>query len=135
MNLNKVILAGRVTKDIEVRQTPTGTSVATFGLATNHVYYDKNKQKVENVQFTNVVFWGKQAETIGQYVIKGQVLLVVGRLQTRKWTDKSNSVRYSTEVIGEEFQFGAKPQGAADNAAPSEPELGDGDIDPSDIPF
>ena len=108
MNLNKVIIAGRTTKKPEVRSTPQGQSVSSFSIATSRTWTGKDGKKQEQTEFINIVFWGKQAEVIAQYVEKGQVLLIEGRLQTRKWQDKTGQVRYATEVIGENFQFGER---------------------------
>ena len=99
MDLNKVILVGRVTADPQVRTTPGGQSVVTIGVATNRVWTDKAGAKQEETEFTNVVIWGRQAEIAGQYLTKGAMVLVEGRLQTRSWTDKQGQQRKTTEVM------------------------------------
>lgn len=111
MDLNKVMLVGRVTADPQVRTTPGGQSVATIGVATNRVWTDKNNQKQEETEFHNVVLWGRQAEIAGQYLTKGAMVLIEGRLQTRSWTDKTGGQRKTTEIVAERMQLGPRPQG------------------------
>jgi single-strand DNA-binding protein len=111
MDLNKVMLVGRVTADPQVRTTPGGSAVTTIGVATNRVWTDKNNQKQEETEFHNVVLWGRQAEIAGQYLTKGAMVLIEGRLQTRGWTDKNGGARKTTEVVAERLQLGPRPQG------------------------
>jgi single-strand DNA-binding protein len=111
MDLNRVILVGRVTADPQVRSTPGGQSVTTIGVATNRTWTDKAGAKQEEVEFHNVVIWGRQAEIAGQYLTKGAMVLVEGRLQTRSWTNKQGQQQKSTEVMCERFQLGPRPQG------------------------
>jgi len=113
MDLNKVLLVGRVTADPQVRTTPSGSAVTTIGVATNRVWTDKNNQKQEETEFHNVVLWGRQAEIAGQYLTKGAMVLIEGRLQTRSWTDKTGGQRKTTEVVAERLQLGPRPQGGA----------------------
>ncbi|MGW8184807.1 MAG: single-stranded DNA-binding protein [Candidatus Moraniibacteriota bacterium] len=113
MNINKVTLVGRLTRDPEIRTTNTGSTVASISLATNSFWTDKNGQKQETTEFHNVVLFGKVAEIAGQYLVKGQEAFFEGRLQTRSYTGKDNIERRITEVVATEMQFGAKPQGAA----------------------
>lgn len=108
MNLNKVFLVGRLTKDPEVKTTPTGISVASFGLATNRVWVDQAGQKQEQVEFHDIVVWRKLADIAAQYLKKGQLLLVEGRLQTRNWVGQDGIKRYRTEIIADNFQMGPK---------------------------
>ncbi|MEK7498850.1 MAG: single-stranded DNA-binding protein [Patescibacteria group bacterium] len=110
MNLNKVILIGRLTSDPELRTTPSGQSVTTLSLATNRVWYDQNKQKKEETEFHTVVVWGKQAETTSQYLKKGSLAYVEGRLRTRSWQDTTGNKRRATEIVSENIQFGPRPQ-------------------------
>ncbi len=112
MNVNKVILVGRLTRDPEVRNTPTGQTVATIGMATNNYWTDKSGNKQEKTEFHTVVLWGKVAEIAGQYLSKGQEAFIEGRLQTREYTDKQGVQRRVTEIIGETMQLGSRPQGA-----------------------
>lgn len=112
MNVNKVLLVGRLTRDPEVRTTPSGQTVATISLATGRTWKDKNGQKQEKTEFHNVVLWGRLGEIAGQYLIKGQEAYFEGRLETRKYTDKAGVERYRAEVIAENMQLGSKPRGA-----------------------
>ncbi len=101
MDLNKVMLIGRMTKNPEVRTTPNGKNVATFSVATNHSYKDASGQRQEKGEFHNIVAWGKLAEICGQYLTKGRRVYLEGRLQTRDWTGQDGVKRYSTEIIAE----------------------------------
>ena len=112
MDLNKVILVGRVTADPQVRSTPGGQSVTTIGVATNRVWTDKAGQKQEQTEFHNVVLWGRIAEIAGQYLTKGAMVLIEGRLQTRSWTDKNGQQRKTTEVMAERMQLGPRAANA-----------------------
>ncbi|MFA7345777.1 MAG: single-stranded DNA-binding protein [Terrimicrobiaceae bacterium] len=115
-NVNKVILIGNVTRDPEVKFTPKGTAVTDIGLAINRNYTLDNGEKREDVTFVEVAFWGRQAETIGEYVKKGRSIYVEGRLQLDTWDDKqSGQKRSKLRVVGENFQFlGSRPGGAAE---------------------
>ena len=113
MNVNKVILVGRLTRDPEVRTTPTGQSVATISMATNSFWTDKGGQRQERTEYHNVVLWGRQAEIASQYLTKGQECFIEGRLQTRSYTAKDGSERKVTEVIGETMQLGSRAQGSS----------------------
>src|ERR1035441_3517370 len=105
MNLNKAIILGRVTADPQLRSTSGGQSVAAVGVATNRTWTDKSGQKQEDVEFHNVVFWGRQAESASQFLTKGSLVLVEGRLATRSWTDKNGTERRTTEIICEGMQL------------------------------
>jgi single-strand DNA-binding protein len=111
MDLNKVILVGRVTADPQVRSTPGGQSVTTIGVATNRTWTDKAGQKQEQTEFHNVVLWGRTAEIAGQYLTKGAMVLIEGRMQTRSWTDKQGQQRKTTEVMAERMQLGPRAAG------------------------
>lgn len=113
MNVNKVMLVGRLTRDVEIRNTPSGQSVASIGLATNRFWKDKNGQKQEQTEFHNVVLWGRLAEIAGQYLSKGQEAYIEGRLQTRKYTGKDNVERRTTEIVAENMQLGSRAQGSS----------------------
>lgn len=121
MNVNKVILVGRLTKDPEVRNTPSGQSVSSISLATNRVWKDKNGQKQEQTEFHNIVLWGRLAEIAGQYLTKGQEAYFEGRLQTRKFTGKDGLERRTTEVVAENMQLGARARGASGYGSPTAP--------------
>lgn len=145
MNLNKVILIGRLTKDPELRTTASGQSVVSVGLATNQYFTDKSGQKQEKTDFHNLVFWGKQAELVSQYCGKGNLLMVEGRLQTRSWEGKDNRKNYTTEIVVGNMQFGPKPKGGENGPRESAPEekkedmpvinLEEEEIKAEDLPF
>lgn len=116
MNFNKVIIVGRVTKDPEVRSTPSGQSVATLSVATNRTWNSNSGEKQEKTEFHNVVVWGKLAEICGQYLTKGQEVLFEGRLETRTWEGQDGQKRSRTEIIAENMQMGSKPRGGGDFA-------------------
>jgi single-strand DNA-binding protein len=111
MDLNKVILVGRLTADPQMRTTPGGQAVTTIGVATGRTWTDKNNQRQEETEFHNVVLWGRQAEIAGQYLKKGTMVLIEGRIKTRTWTDKNNQQRRTTEIMSERMQLGPKPMG------------------------
>lgn len=119
MNVNKVILVGRLTRDPEVRSTATGQNVASIGIATSRAYTDKNGQKQEQTEFHNLVLWGRLAEIAGQYLIKGQECYFEGRLQTQTYTGKDGVERKKTDVVVENMQMGSKPQGSAYRQGPA----------------
>lgn len=95
------MIIGNLTRDPEVRTTPAGASVVSFGVATNFVWKDANGQKQEKAEFHNVVAWRKLADIIGQYLKKGSKVYIEGRLQTRDWTGQDGVKRYRTEIIAE----------------------------------
>lgn len=108
MYLNKAIIIGNLTRDPEVRAIPSGMQVCSFGVATNRVWKDKDGNKKEQADFHNIVVFGRQAETAGQYLKKGQSVLVEGRIQTRSWDDKDGVKKYRTEIVADRVQFGPK---------------------------
>src|SRR3954453_3844518 len=132
MNFNQVIICGNVTRDPESRTLPSGQPVASYALATHRVWTDKTGEKQEQTEFHNVVSFGKQAEFISQYVKKGSLLMVRGRLQTRTWADAKNPEfnHYRTEIITDTAELGPKlprqeeatipPSGAESEPAPDE---------------
>lgn len=110
MNLNKAFILGRVTQDPQAKNLPSGTIVVNFSIATNRVFYDKNREKQKQTEFHNIVAFGKPAEIIQQYLKKGSLVLIEGRIQTRSWEDKDGIKKYRTEVIVENLQLGPKSQ-------------------------
>ena len=120
MNLNKVFLVGRLTRDPETRALPSGKSVANFGLATDRYFSDKAGQKQQQTEFHNIVLFGRLAEIASQYLNKGSLVLIEGRLQTRAWQDSSGNKRTRTEIIAERLQLGPRTAGKA--AAAPEPQ-------------
>ncbi len=149
MYLNKAILIGNLTRDPELRSLPSGVKVCSFSLATNRVWKDKNGVRQESADYHNVVVFGRQAETVAQYMKKGSSILVEGRMQTRSWEDKtSGEKKYRTEVVADRTQFGPKSSNAGfspskieESASPKNSEAVDvieypeEDINPEDIPF
>lgn len=109
MNINHVTLVGRATSTPELRKTPSGQSVTSFSIATNRVWTDKAGAKQEEVEFSNIVMWGRQAEVASQFVTKGSLLAVEGRLKTRAWKDKQGVERKTTDIIAENLQLGPRP--------------------------
>ena len=97
-SVNKVILVGNLGRDAELRYTPGGAAVATLNLATTEVWNDRNNQRQEKTEWHRVVLWGKQAESLQEYLTKGKSIYVEGRLQTRQWDDKDGNKRYTTEI-------------------------------------
>jgi single-strand DNA-binding protein len=97
-SVNKVILVGNLGRDAELRYTPGGAAVATLNLATTEVWNDKSGQKQEKTEWHRIVVWGKQAESLQEYLTKGKQIYVEGRLQTRQWDDKDGNKKYTTEI-------------------------------------
>ncbi|MFH0739795.1 MAG: single-stranded DNA-binding protein [bacterium] len=112
MFLNKAIIFGNLTRDPERKSLPSGMAVVSLGVATNRVYIS-NGQKQTEVEFHNVVAFGKQAEVIAQYLRKGSGVLVEGRIKTRNWQDQQGQKHYKTEIIADRVQFGPKSSGQA----------------------
>jgi len=108
MNLNKAIVAGRLARDPEKRSTDSGLSVTNFPLATSNYYKDKSGENQEQTEFHDIVFFGRTADVAAQYLKKGALALVEGRIQTRSWEDKEGNKRYRTEIIGERLQLGPR---------------------------
>lgn len=113
MNLNKVFIAGNLTRDPELRQTSGGHAVCSFSIATNRFYKDAAGARQQQAEFHNIVAWGRQAEIIHQYLKKGSILLVEGRLQTRSWQDQQGTKHWRTEVIADQIQLGPRTGGAS----------------------
>ena len=120
MNLNKAFIAGNLTRDPELKQLPSGTNLAQFAIATNREYTDKAGQKQKFTEYHNVVAWGKLGELCHQYLKKGRMALVEGRIQTRSWDDKqTGQKKYRTEIIAENVQFGPRGGDVGQNPASS----------------
>jgi single-strand DNA-binding protein len=100
-SVNKVILVGNLGRDAELRYTPAGAAVATLNMATTEVWNDKGGQRQEKTEWHRVILWGKSAESLAEYLIKGKQIYVEGRLQTRQWDDKEGNKRYTTEIRGD----------------------------------
>ena len=145
---NKVTLMGNLTRDVEMRTTPSGQSVANFSLAVSRSWKGQDGQTQEQTSFINCIAWGKAGEIIAQYVKKGDALLVSGRLDQRSWDDKESGQKRSTiEVNVEDFNFVGGGRGGDSAGAPaSSPssskskdvvieDIDDKPIDLSEIPF
>lgn len=113
MNVNKVILVGRLTRDPDMRTTTSGQQVATISMATNNFWTDKGGQRQEKTEYHTVILWGRLAEISGQYLTKGQECYIEGRLQSREYTAKDGTERKVTEVVGETMQLGSRAQGSS----------------------
>jgi len=104
-SLNKVMLIGNLGKDPEVRFTASGQAVASFSLATSEKFKGKSGEMEERTEWHNITLWGKLAEIAGEYLSKGKTIYIEGRLQTRKWQDKSGNDRYTTDIVGDKMQM------------------------------
>lgn len=147
MYLNKAIIIGNVTRDPEIKALPSGAKVTTLSLATNRVWKDQAGAKKEQTDFHNIVVFGRQAETVAQYIKKGSSLLVEGRIQTRSWDDKDGKKNYRTEIVADRVQFGPKGGTATGGSVKGEDdahtstkevesiEYPNDDINAEDIPF
>lgn len=153
MYINKAIVFGNVTRDPELKALPSGSKVCNFSIATNRTWKDATGKKQEASEFHNIVFFGKPAETIAQYVRKGSSLYVEGRITTRSWESQDGKKNYRTEIVGENFQFGPRAPGAGGASqtgvyrAPDTQTSGNDvpevdtieypseDLNPNDIPF
>ena len=121
MDLNKVMIIGRLTRDPEMRTTGTGTNVVSFSVATGFTWTDQSGQKKEQTEFHNVVAWRKLAEIINQYLKKGSQVYIEGRLQTRSWDGQDGKKNYRTEIVADNMiMLGSKSggSGAAPAASP-----------------
>lgn len=144
MYYNKALIIGNITRDPELKSLPSGSQVASFSVATNRVWKDKNGAKQESVDFHNIVVFGKQAETIAQYMRKGSSILVEGRLQTRSWEGPDGKKNYRTEIVADRTQFGPRIQKNQEESSQSVAdkafdEIGGeeitAEVNPDDIPF
>jgi single-strand DNA-binding protein len=162
MSVNKVILVGRLGRDPETRYTGGGQAVANFSVATDESYKDKNGERQKRTEWHKIVVWGKQAEIAQQYLKKGSLIFIEGRIQSREWQDKEGQKRTSFEIVATNFRMlGGRSEGAAaasagggagarsgggddfeSHAAPSEesyggsaPSGGSPEISDEDIPF
>ena len=156
MSVNKVILVGRLGRDPETRFTSGGQAVANFTMATDYSYKDRNGERQKRTEWHKIVAWRKLAEIVQQYLKKGSLIYIEGRIETREWQDKEGQKRYTTEIIANEMRMlggrsdgmaagpgAAAPAGATrgedfDHAGPAEEPLGGGpgpEISDEDIPF
>ncbi len=160
MYLNRALIIGNLTRDPELKALPSGTKVASFSLATNRVYKDKDGKKQEAADFHNIVAFGRLGELSHQYLKKGSQALVEGRIQTRSWDDAATGTKkYRTEIIADNVQFGFRSGGGGAGSSATDPggktagdsaespkdgassapgeaiEYPQDDINPDDIPF
>lgn len=125
-SLNRVQLIGNLTRDPELRYTPQGTAVATFGVATNRQWTTDDGQKHEEAEFSNIVVWNKLAEIVAEFLKKGRQVYVEGRLATREWEGQDGQKRRTTEIIANEVIFlGGSPQTGREDGLEIPPELGE----------
>ncbi|MBT3539031.1 single-stranded DNA-binding protein [Candidatus Parcubacteria bacterium] len=145
MDLNRATVLGRLTRDPEVKTTPSGQSVANLGVATNRVWTDNSGVRQEKVEYHNMVLWGKLADIAGQYLSKGRRVYIEGRIETRDWTGQDGVKRYRTEIVASNLIMLDGPKGSGaptsgDDAppVPNEPPAGpagEDEIKVEDIPF
>lgn len=135
MDLNKVMIIGRLTRDPEVRTIPSGQTVATFSIATNRQWKNQQGEQQSQTEYHNVVAWRRLAEICGQYLSKGRQVYIEGYLQTRSWDDQSGTKRYRTEIVADNMIMlgnkgdapmggGGAPARPAAPAAPAGPAAG-----------
>jgi len=142
MSLNKAMIIGNVTKDPEMRTTPTGQNVTSFSVATNSFWTDQSGQKQKKAEFHNIVAWRRLAETCSQYLHKGSKVYIEGRLQSREWTGQDGLKRYRTEIVADNMQMldtraggGSAGSNNFDESMAVEEISGDEEIKIEDIPF
>jgi len=142
-SVNKVILVGNLGKDPEVRFTPSGRAVARFTLATTESWMDQESGRQERTDWHNIVVWGKQAESCGQYLTKGRQVYVEGRITSRSYDDKDGNKRYITEIVAQRVQFlgggsgggrAGQPEGGGSGGGGFD-DFGGGPVPDDDIPF
>jgi single-strand DNA-binding protein len=125
MSVNKVILVGRLGRDPETRFTGGGQAVANFSVATDETYKDKNGERQKRTEWHKIVVWGKQAEIAQQYLKKGSLIFIEGRIQSREWQDKENQKRTSFEIVATNFRMlGGRAEGASAGAGGGASERG-----------
>lgn len=148
-DFNQAIIMGNLTRDPELRTTPSGQSVASFAVATNRSWNDPSGERKDAVEYHDVVAWGKLAELVSNYLSKGRKVLVVGRLQTRNWEAQDGGKRQRTEIVATDIHFVDRVGEGAEASGPTEKpvtktekkdnvpieDMGDGEIDLDDIPF
>ncbi len=113
MDLNKVMIIGRLVRDPEVKTIPSGQTVATFSVATNYSWKDQQGNKQDRPEYHNVVAWRKLADIVGQYLTKGKQVYIEGRLQTRSWEDQTGQKKYRTEIVADNMIMLGSPSGSS----------------------
>ena len=136
-SVNKVMLLGNITRDIEVRYTPKGTAVCELGMAVNRIRTGENGERIEDVTFVDVTLWGRNAELAGKYLSKGRSVFIEGRLNLDQWDDKTTGQKRSRlRVVGENMQFiGGQSQGGNQQPQKREMEPMHPNESSDDIPF
>lgn len=150
-DFNQAIVMGNLTRDPELRTTPSGQSVASFSVATNRSWQDPSGERRDSVEYHDIVAWGKLGELVNSYLAKGRKVLVVGRLQTRSWEAQDGAKRQKTEIVATDINFvdrageGGDFSQAQSESSKSESkkksddvvieDMGDGEINLDDIPF
>lgn len=149
-DFNQAIVMGNLTRDPELRTTPSGQSVASFSVATNRSWQDPSGERRDSVEYHDIVAWGKLGELVSNYLSKGRKVLVVGRLQTRSWEAQDGGKRQKTEIIATDINFVDRAGEGSDftpqNESPAKDskkksddvvieDMGDGEINLDDIPF
>jgi len=141
VNLNKAFLIGRLTGDPQTKSLPSGQQVCNFSIATDRYFTDKSGQKQQQADFHNIVLFGRLAEIASQYLTRGSLVFIEGRIRTRNWQDGAGNKKYRTEIVAERIQLGPKTAG---KVVPPQPETQkeeipiveeDEEIDVKDIPF
>ncbi|HMS92221.1 MAG TPA: single-stranded DNA-binding protein [Candidatus Saccharibacteria bacterium] len=150
-DFNQAIIMGNLTRDPELRTTPSGQSVASFAVATNRSWNDPSGERKDSVEYHDVVAWGKLGELVSNYLAKGRKVLVVGRLQTRNWEGQDGAKKQRTEIVATDINFVDRAGESMDTDAPYNSDkgkqdkskkddapiedMGEGEINLDDIPF
>lgn len=149
-DFNQAIVMGNLTRDPEMRTTPSGQNVTSFSVATNRSWQDQSGERKDAVEYHNIVAWGKLAELVNNYLKKGRKVLVAGRLQTRSWDAEDGSKRQRTEIVANDINFVGGQAEGGEYSAPEESttqdkpskkeevaieDMGEGEINLDDIPF
>jgi single-strand DNA-binding protein len=136
--INKAILVGRLGKDPEVRYTPDGMMVTNFTVATDEQWKDKSGERVQRTEWHRIVTFGKLAEICGKYLVKGKLVYLEGRIQTRAWDDKEGVKRYTTEIVASDMKM-LDSKGQRGDSYPEEPaapqSVANGPVPDDDVPF
>jgi len=144
MNVNKAIILGNLTRDPEIKTITSGQTVASFSIATNRFWTDKaSGEKKKSAEYHNIIAWGRLAEIAQQFLTKGSLVYIEGRLQTKSWEDQQGNKKYKTEIVAEKMQLG--PRGSGDVVSsntkkentqmPEEDNSSPEDINIEEIPF
>ncbi len=136
-SINKAILIGRLGKDPEMKYTPSGTAVSSFSMATNYSVKDEDGNFVDKTDWHNIVVFGRRAEFAGEYLNKGRLVYVEGRIQTRSWEDQNGNKKYITEIICNDLQLlGSKGESTTkpgDEQISEEPKTTKDETAPADV--